>query len=57
LRQLVSEHERRTGSIIAREILAQWEEARGRFVKVFPHEYRRALTELSQINKSEREAA
>ena len=57
LRQLVSEHERRTGSIIAREILAQWEEARGRFVKVFPHEYQRALTELSQSNKSEREAA
>jgi glutamate synthase (NADPH/NADH) large chain len=57
LKQLVSEHERRTGSIIAREILAQWGEARGRFVKVFPHEYQRALTELSQSNKSEREAA
>jgi len=24
---------------------------------VFPHEYRRALTELAQSNKSEREAA
>jgi glutamate synthase domain-containing protein 3 len=27
-------------------ILDGWEAARGKFVKVFPHEYRRALTEM-----------
>ena len=29
----------------ARDILDHWEEARAKFVKVFPHEYRRALAE------------
>ena len=31
----------------AREILDNWDAARSRFVKVFPHEYRRALGELA----------
>ena len=57
LKQLVSEHERRTNSPRAREILTDWSAARGKFIKVFPHEYRRALTELAQSNKNEREAA
>ncbi len=45
LRRLVEDHHRWTGSLRAREILDQWAEARGRFVKVLPHEYRRALGE------------
>ena len=28
-------------------MLDDWEAARGRFVKVFPNEYRRALTEMA----------
>ena len=28
-------------------VLDDWETVRGRFVKVFPHEYRRALTEMA----------
>jgi glutamate synthase (NADPH/NADH) large chain len=28
-------------------ILADWPKYRGRFVKVFPHEYRRALKEMA----------
>src|SRR5262245_3156459 len=43
LRRLVEDHHRWTGSLRAREILDHWAEARGRFVKVLPHEYRRAL--------------
>jgi glutamate synthase (NADPH) large chain len=45
LRKLLEDHHRWTGSLRARDILDQWREARGRFVKVFPTEYRRALQE------------
>jgi glutamate synthase (NADPH/NADH) large chain/glutamate synthase (ferredoxin) len=46
LRRLVSEHGRRTGSDIAARILDRWEEEAGRFVKVFPTDYKRVLAEL-----------
>ena len=36
-----------TGSTRAQSILEQWAEMRQRFIKVFPKEYRRALTELA----------
>jgi glutamate synthase (NADPH) large chain len=45
LRKLLEDHHRWTGSLRARDILDQWRDARGRFVKVFPTEYRRALQE------------
>jgi glutamate synthase domain-containing protein 2/glutamate synthase domain-containing protein 3 len=45
LRRLIEDHHRWTGSLRAREILDHWAEARARFVKVLPHEYRRALGE------------
>jgi glutamate synthase (NADPH/NADH) large chain len=45
LRKLVEDHHKWTGSLRAREILDQWPEMRGRFVKVMPHEYRRVLAE------------
>src|SRR5204863_5426034 len=45
LRGLIERHLRFTGSTRALSILDHWETARGRFVKVFPHEYRRALGE------------
>ncbi|MFO1217726.1 MAG: glutamate synthase-related protein [Burkholderiaceae bacterium] len=45
LKRLIEDHHRWTGSLRAREILEHWAESRGRFVKVFPHEYRRALGE------------
>jgi len=47
LRELVEKHLRFTGSAVALAMLDGWEGARGRFVKVFPHEYRRALTEMA----------
>ncbi|MFG5407821.1 glutamate synthase-related protein [Piscinibacter sakaiensis] len=47
LKGLIEDHHKWTGSLRAREILDQWPEARGRFVKVFPNEYKRALSELN----------
>jgi glutamate synthase domain-containing protein 3 len=47
LKSLVADHHKWTGSLRAREILDHWTEARGRFVKVFPNEYKRALAEIS----------
>ncbi|CBL46654.1 Ferredoxin-dependent glutamate synthase [gamma proteobacterium HdN1] len=60
LKGLLQDHQRWTGSHRARELLENWPEARARFVKVFPHEYRRALNDLiaQQLNThSTRESA
>jgi glutamate synthase (NADPH/NADH) large chain len=46
LKKQIEDHHRWTGSQRARDILDNWSEARAKFVKVFPHEYRRALGEL-----------
>jgi len=51
LRQLVANHARYTGSTRAREILENWETMRGKFRKIMPVEYRRALTELMARGK------
>ncbi|MGE0110540.1 glutamate synthase-related protein [Aquabacterium sp.] len=45
LKKLIEDHHRWTGSLRAREILDNWAASRAKFVKVFPTEYRRALTE------------
>ncbi len=45
LRKLIEDHHRWTGSLRAREVMEHWAEARGKFVKVFPHEYKRVLAE------------
>ncbi len=46
LRGLVESHFRHTGSLRARMLLDNWAAMRTRFVKVFPHEYQRALKEM-----------
>jgi glutamate synthase (NADPH) large chain len=46
LKKLLDDHNRWTGSKRARELLDNWEASRGRFVKVFPNEYKRALGEI-----------
>jgi len=53
LKGLIEDHHRWTGSLRARDILDRWAESRGRFVKVFPHEYQRALARLSAERQSE----
>jgi len=45
LKGLIERHVRFAGSVRAREILNNWGVWRKKFVKVFPHEYRRALAE------------
>jgi glutamate synthase (NADPH/NADH) large chain len=46
LKKLIEDHHRWTGSLRAREILDNWAASLPKFAKVFPHEYRRALTEM-----------
>ena len=47
LKKLLEDHHRWTGSKRARALLDNWAEARGKFIKVFPNEYKRALGELA----------
>jgi glutamate synthase domain-containing protein 2/glutamate synthase domain-containing protein 1/glutamate synthase domain-containing protein 3 len=51
LRDLIEKHFRYTGSFRAKEILHDWANKRTRFVKVFPHEYRRALKQLHEARR------
>ena len=53
LKSLIARHEHYTGSARAREILGNWSAYRARFVKVMPHEYRRALREMAQSKATE----
>ncbi|MFM9900136.1 MAG: glutamate synthase-related protein [Polaromonas sp.] len=48
LKRLLQDHNRWTGSKRARELLDNWTEARLKFVKVFPNEYKRALAERKE---------
>ena len=47
LKKLIEDHHKWTGSLRARDILDHWAQSRARFVKVFPTEYKRALTEMA----------
>ncbi len=44
---LIEEHAQATGSERAAAILADWETELGRFIKVMPRDYKRALAELA----------
>jgi glutamate synthase (NADPH/NADH) large chain len=59
LKRLVERHLAETGSEMAKGLLADWATARASFVKVFPHEYRRALKEMAaaKANEQKKEAA
>ena len=46
LKNLIERHFKYTGSTRARALLDEWSSARSKFVKVFPSEYKRALTEM-----------
>ena len=47
LKKLLEDHHRWTGSKRARALLDNWQEARTKFVKVFPNEYKRALGDMA----------
>jgi glutamate synthase domain-containing protein 3 len=51
LKGVIERHARLTGSRRAQEILDNWTAYRGRFVKIFPKEYKRALGELAAAQK------
>jgi len=46
LRELIERHLRFTGSTVALAMLDHWDASRAKFVKVFPNEYVRALSEM-----------
>ena len=48
LKGLIERHVRFAGSTRARAILNNWSAWRTKFVKVFPHEYRRALAQVAE---------
>jgi glutamate synthase domain-containing protein 2/glutamate synthase domain-containing protein 1/glutamate synthase domain-containing protein 3 len=50
LRALIAEHGERTGSPVAARVLAAYDEllAKGAFIKVMPHDYKRVLAERAQ---------
>jgi glutamate synthase (NADPH/NADH) large chain len=52
LRKLIEDQHKWTGSLRARDILDHWADSRAKFVKVFPHEYRRALGEMQAAREA-----
>jgi glutamate synthase (NADPH/NADH) large chain/glutamate synthase (ferredoxin) len=56
LHGLVEEHHLRTQSPVAARLLRDWDRALGSFVKVMPHDYKRALAERAE-DESQFEAA
>jgi glutamate synthase (ferredoxin) len=48
LQGLIENHYNATQSPIAQEILEQWDQKLGDFIKVFPEEYRQALERIAQ---------
>jgi len=51
LKRMIENHARNTGSRRAQALLDAWPQARAKFVKVFPKEYRRALGELAEAHR------
>ena len=51
LKDLITHHAEFTGSATAKAILANWDAYREKFVKIYPHEYKRALTEMAAAQK------
>ena len=48
LHELIEEHHLRTQSPVAARVLREWADVLTRFVKVMPHDYKRALRELAE---------
>jgi glutamate synthase (NADPH/NADH) large chain len=57
VRDLVTEHERRTGSLVAARLLKDWDGRVGEFTKVMPRDYRQALRVRFEEETMERLAA
>ncbi|KIF80329.1 glutamate synthase-related protein [Noviherbaspirillum autotrophicum] len=57
LKSLIERHFKYTGSTRARNLLDDWNNARSKFVKVFPNEYKRALGELNAAKQAKEKIA
>jgi glutamate synthase domain-containing protein 2/glutamate synthase domain-containing protein 1/glutamate synthase domain-containing protein 3 len=57
VRALIAEHAARTGSLVGRNVLASWERASRRFVKVMPRDYKRVLAERAAAAQEDALAA
>jgi glutamate synthase (NADPH/NADH) large chain len=53
LRNAIERHFKHTGSTRSRNLLDDWARSRAKFVKVFPHEYKRALGEMYAAKQAE----
>lgn len=51
LRAMIERHYEYTDSSLAAGILEEWQEARKRFVKVYPHDYKRAMEAMESVMK------
>jgi glutamate synthase (NADPH/NADH) large chain/glutamate synthase (ferredoxin) len=51
LHELIEEHHLRTQSPVAARVLREWAQVLPRFVKVMPHDYKRALAELAEAEE------
>ena len=57
LKGLIEKHAQYTDSERAHQVLDHWSSYRAKFVKVMPHEYRRALAEMAAQKQKQLEAA
>ena len=57
VREMIEKHLRFTGSTLALAIVDDWEAARRKFVKVFPVEYKRALSEMHEAKAADKAAS
>jgi glutamate synthase (NADPH/NADH) large chain len=55
IRELVERHREETGSAVAGRLLADWEQALDRFVKVMPKDYKRVLDAASRAEQEGRD--
>ncbi|KAI4307123.1 hypothetical protein L6164_030342 [Bauhinia variegata] len=56
LRMLIQQHQRNTDSVLAKEVLANFENLLPKFIKVFPKEYKRVLANMKEAEEASKEA-
>ncbi|RDY08688.1 hypothetical protein CR513_07057, partial [Mucuna pruriens] len=56
LRMLIQQHQRHTNSVLAKEVLADFENLLPKFIKVFPKEYKRVLANM-KLKEASKDAA
>ena len=51
LRDCITQHQSETASALAKRLLADWDDASTRFVKVMPRDYKRVLTAIARAEQ------